>query len=68
MSESQFVNLMLANQRFRLPNARAMQLDLGKGSSLQKQHNWAMTAPALFAQTVRAFIEGTALPNVLSPL
>jgi pimeloyl-ACP methyl ester carboxylesterase len=102
MTESQFVNLMLANQRFRLPaglekvtvptlviagkkeyaamkdsarrlaallpNGSALELDLGTGSTAQRQHNWAMTAPDLFAQTVRAFIEGTALPDVLSPL
>jgi pimeloyl-ACP methyl ester carboxylesterase len=102
MTESQFVNLMVANQRFRMPSgleratiptlviagrreysvvktsaqklaaslpaAQAMILDLGKGSSKAKEHNWAMTAPDLFAQTVRAWISGERLPSVLSTL
>jgi pimeloyl-ACP methyl ester carboxylesterase len=102
MNESQFVHLMLANQRFHLPenldkaasptlviagkreytamkesarqlaaalpNAKAMLLDLGSGASMAKEHNWAMNAPGLFAQTVRNFIEGRALPEVLSPI
>ncbi len=102
MNESQFVNLILENQKFRLPagldkataptlvvagkreyevvresarrlvaalpNARAMALDLGQGSSMRKEHNWAMNAPDLFAQTVRNFIQGKALPGVLKTL
>ncbi len=99
MTESGFVNLMLANQRFRLPaglekaaaptliiagakeygamkqsardlaaalsNGKAVQLSLGAGSSMAKEHNWALTAPDLFAQTVRAWIEGSPLPEQL---
>jgi pimeloyl-ACP methyl ester carboxylesterase len=102
LNESQFVNLILANQHFRLPgnlgktmvptlviagkreyavmkesarqlaaalpNARAMILDLGKGASMAKEHNWAMTAPDLFAQTLRSFFEDHPLPAVLTPL
>ena len=79
MTESQFVNLMVANQTFRMPegienakvpalilcgsheykamkdSARTLasklsgsqvyQINLGKGSSLESEHNWAMTAP-----------------------
>jgi pimeloyl-ACP methyl ester carboxylesterase len=51
-----------------LTHARAMQLDLGKGSSMAKEHNWAMTASDLFAQTVRAWIENGELPGELEPL
>ena len=102
MTEGQFVNLMLANQHFRLPaalekataptlvivgqreypvmkesarllvkslpDARARIVDLGQGASMAKEHNWAMNAPDLFAQTVRNFIQGSALPEVLRPL
>lgn len=102
MTERGFVNLMLANQRFRLPqgleqaiaptlviagskeyavmkesarrlgaalpNANVMQINLGKNGSIAKEHNWAMTAPDLFAQTVRAWIEGTPLPEELAAL
>jgi pimeloyl-ACP methyl ester carboxylesterase len=96
LTESEFVNLLLANQRFRLPGglekaavptlvvagqkeygamkqsvrdlAAALPcawggfLNLGKGSSTTKEHNWALTAPDLFAQTVRAWMEETPLP------
>jgi pimeloyl-ACP methyl ester carboxylesterase len=99
MSESQFVNLMLANQHLRLPGnlaevnvptvviagkseyavmkesarrlaaalpkAEAKLLDLGKGASMAMEHNWAMNAPDLFAQTVRDFVENRELPAVL---
>ncbi len=102
MNEGQFVNLILENQKFRLPtglekvtvptlviagkreyavvresarqlaaalpDARAMLLDLGPGSSMRTVHNWAMNAPDLFAQTVRSFIQGTPLPAQLSNL
>ena len=100
MNESQFVNLLQANEQFRLPanldkvnvptlvisgkreygvmkesarmlaaalpDARAMLLDLGRGSSMRKEHNWAMNAPDLFAQTVRSFIQGGQLPVELT--
>ncbi len=102
MQESGFVNLILANQRFRLPaglekyngpalvvvgakeykvmkqsardlaaalpDARAVQIDLGKGSSTAAEHNWALSAPNSFARTVRAWMEGTALPPELLAL
>jgi pimeloyl-ACP methyl ester carboxylesterase len=96
MTESEFVNLMLANQDFRLPSgldkatastlvvagrkeyptmkqsvrdlvsalptARGGLINLGKKSSMAKEHNWALTAPELFAATVRAWIENKPLP------
>ncbi len=102
MSESGFTNLMVANQRFRmpeglekaaapsliivgskeyramkqsardlvavLPNAKAVQVNLGKGGSLASEHNWALSDPLLFAQTVRAWVEDSPLPEALSPL
>jgi pimeloyl-ACP methyl ester carboxylesterase len=102
MTESQFVNLVLANQEFRmpadlgqvtvptlavagvreyavmkesvrqlaaaLPNAQAKLVDLGAGSSMAKEHNWAMNAPDAFAQTLRAFILGGPYPAVVHDL
>ena len=102
MPESQFVNLMVANQTFRTPagienakvpalivcgsheykamkdSARALgaslsssqvyQIDLGQGSSLASEHNWAMTAPQAFADTVRNWLDGQPLPEVLTGL
>jgi len=96
MAEAEFVNLMLANQNFRLPSgldkavaptlvvagkkeypamkqsvrdlvaalpsARGGLINLGKKSSMAKEHNWAMTAPDIFAATVRAWIENKPLP------
>ncbi len=102
MTESQFVNLMVANQTFRMPegieNARVpalilcgsheykamkdsanklasllsgslvYQINLGQGSSLASEHNWAMTAPQAFADTIRNWLSGQPLPDVLSRL
>jgi len=102
MTESEFVNLMVANQRFRLPDglekvaaptlviagqkeyaamkqsvrdlvaalpcAKGGLLNLGKSSSMAKEHNWALTAPELFAQTVRAWIEENPLPQEIEDL
>jgi pimeloyl-ACP methyl ester carboxylesterase len=96
MTESEWVNLLEANQRFRLPAglekasaptlviagkneyaamkrsvrlltaalpyAKGGLINLGKKSSMTQEHNWALTAPWLFAQTVRAWIEGKPLP------
>jgi pimeloyl-ACP methyl ester carboxylesterase len=96
MTESEFVNLLVANQCYRLPAnlekastptlviagkkeypamklsvrdlvsalscARGGLLNLGKNSSMTKEHNWAMTVPELFAQTVKAWIEEKSLP------
>lgn len=102
MTEDEFVNLMLANQGFRLPaglekasapalvlagkheyltmqqsarelaaalpNATAGLINLGKDSSLAKEHNWALTVPQLFAATVRAWVKGHPLPDVIEKL
>jgi len=102
MNEDQFVDLLVENQKFRLPaglekvsvptlalagrheypvmresarllaqslpHAQARLIDLGPGSSMRTEHNWAMNAPDQFAAAVRAFINGTDLPAVLHPL
>ncbi len=102
MTEAEFVNLMAANQRFRLPpglelvltpalviagkkesgamkqsvrdlaailpGAKGVFLNLGKNSSAAKEHNWALTNPRLFAQTVRAWIDEKPLPAELESL
>jgi hypothetical protein len=44
-----------------LPNAKGGLINLGKGYSMAAEHNWALTAPELFAQTVRAWMEGKSL-------
>ncbi|MGB7539790.1 MAG: alpha/beta hydrolase [Anaerolineales bacterium] len=102
MTESEWVNLLAANQRFRLPaglekaaaptlviagrreyaamkqsvrdlasalpHARGGFINLGKNSSMAKDHSWALTAPGLFAQTVRAWIEEKPLPTEIESL
>jgi len=102
LSESAFVNIMLANQHFRLPagmqavstptlivvgrkefaamhrsahelaealpQSKALQLSLGRSATLAREHNWALTEPDLFAETVRAWIEGQPLPPELRDL
>jgi len=51
-----------------MPQAQGVMVALGKGSSLAKEHNWAITAPDLFNETVSAWIEGLPLPQELKPL
>ncbi len=98
-TESQFVNLMVANQTYRLPQGlekvnlpvlvtcgkheyKAMQqsarslaetlpraqmklIDLGETTSLAAEHNWALTAPQVFAESLVNWLEGRPLPGVL---
>jgi pimeloyl-ACP methyl ester carboxylesterase len=100
MSENQFINLMVANQTFRMPegieharvpslilcgsheykamkdsahalasklnDSQRYQINLGQGSSLASEHNWAMTAPQAFADAIRNWLTGQPLPKVLS--
>jgi pimeloyl-ACP methyl ester carboxylesterase len=102
LTEAEFVNLMAANQRFRLPigleratapvlvlagkkEHRAMKqsardllgslpraagglVSLGEKATAAQEHNWAMTAPELFAATVRAWIEERPLPAPIGSL
>ena len=91
MTQDAFVNLMHANQTFRLPpgveqfdkpvlivygrheykamresarllarnlaHSRLLALTLGENSSMAREHNWALTSPHLFANTLRNFID-----------
>ncbi len=50
-----------------LPQGRGAMLSLGPGSTLAKEHNWALTDPDLFAAAVRAWVEGRPLPPQLLP-
>lgn len=102
MPESHFVNLMVANQTFRMPEgienakvpalivcgsheykamkdsarmlasslegSQVYQVNLGHGSSLASEHNWAMTAPLAFADAIRSWLSGQPLPAVLTDL
>lgn len=101
MTEGQFVNLMVANQTFCMPegisktgvptlvccgkheykamkdsakqlahsldNCQVYQINLGEGSTLAGEHNWAMTAPQAFADAVRNWMENKSLPDELDP-
>ena len=51
-----------------LPQACGGLVSLGKGSALAKEHNWAMTAPALFNETLAAWLNEGRLPQGLLPL
>jgi pimeloyl-ACP methyl ester carboxylesterase len=91
MTKNQFVNLMVANQTFRLPQgvenytspvlivygkheykamresarllARNLQkkrlftVELHRNSTMAREHNWALTSPQLFANTLRNWME-----------
>jgi pimeloyl-ACP methyl ester carboxylesterase len=48
-----------------LPKAKGVLVDVGRRTA--ENHNWNLTAPELFTQTVRAFIEESALPGELKP-
>lgn len=50
-----------------LPQARGATVSFGRGSSLVKEHNWALTDPRLFAAAVRAWVRGEVLPPDLLP-
>jgi pimeloyl-ACP methyl ester carboxylesterase len=96
MTETEFVNLMIASQRFRLldslskataptlvvaghreyaamkqsvrdlvaalPRAKGGLVNLGRKTAAQ-EHSWALTAPRIFAATIRAWIEDKTLPE-----
>ena len=46
-----------------LPNARGVTVALGPRASLAQEHSWAMTAPDLFTETLKAWIEDRPLPE-----
>jgi pimeloyl-ACP methyl ester carboxylesterase len=100
MTESQFVNLIIANQAYRmpagleqvqvpalvvcgkheykcmqqsaqllastLPNNQQFTVDLGKGSTLAREHNWAMTAPEEFSVGVKNWLTEKEMPGVMT--
>jgi len=102
ITESGFTNVVVENQRFRLPSgleqvkaptlivvgkkeyaamlqsardlaaaipgAQAYEVLHARKMSLAEEHNWNMTAPELFTQTVRAWITHQPLPDALKPL
>ncbi len=45
-----------------LPQAQGRSVCFGEGSTLAKEHNWAMTDPAFFAAAVKAWVAGKELP------
>jgi hypothetical protein len=45
-----------------LPQAQVRRVCFGESSTLAKEHNWALTDPAFFANAVRAWVEGKGLP------
>ena len=102
LTESGFTNIMVENQRFRLPqglervkaptlilvgkneysvmhqsardlasaisSAQAYEVIHKRKMSLAEEHNWNLTAPELFTQTVRAWINDQPLPVELKML
>ena len=51
-----------------LSRAQGVMVNLGPKSSLANEHNWAMSAPERFNETLRAWIKGETLPGWLLPL
>jgi len=51
-----------------MPNASGAFVSLGRGSTLAKEHSWAMTEPEFFNATLKAWIENRPLPIDLLPL
>ena len=51
-----------------IPGARAYEVVHTHRMSLAQEHNWNLTAPDLFNQTVRAWITDQPLPSALRPL
>lgn len=102
LTESGFTNVMVENQRFRLPqglerlnvptlivvgkheyaamrqsacdlanavpSAQAFEVAHTRKMSLAEEHNWNLSAPELFTQTVHAWITDKPLPSALQPI
>ena len=51
-----------------IPGAQARLVHHTRKLSMAEEHNWSMTAPELFNQTVRAWIEDQPLPVELQEL
>jgi pimeloyl-ACP methyl ester carboxylesterase len=102
LTEAGFTNLLVENQRFRLPaglqrvtaptliavgrreyramrdsardlaaaipGSRAVEVVHDRPLSVASEHNWNLTTPHLFTQTVRAWMTDAPLPAALQPL
>jgi pimeloyl-ACP methyl ester carboxylesterase len=51
-----------------IPHAQGYAVDLGKRATLAEEHNWALSAPEIFTDMVRAWLEHSPLPPALVPL
>lgn len=51
-----------------IPNGRTALIDLGAGSNLTREHNWALTAPQQFAAVVEAWVNQEPLPDVIKTI
>jgi len=51
-----------------IPGALALEVVHTRKLSLAQEHNWNMTEPELFNQTIRGFVEGRPLPKELVPI
>jgi pimeloyl-ACP methyl ester carboxylesterase len=51
-----------------IPGASACEVVHARKLSLAQEHNWNMTEPELFNETIRDFIEGRPLPKALVPI
>ncbi|MDD5368331.1 MAG: alpha/beta fold hydrolase, partial [Anaerolineaceae bacterium] len=51
-----------------LPNVQAVLIGNHTDWSVAQEHNWPLNDPALFAAMVRAWVTGTALPDILQPM
>jgi pimeloyl-ACP methyl ester carboxylesterase len=51
-----------------IPNSRGYEIVHPRGLSRVAQHNWNMTEPEFFNQTIRAWLEDCSLPDKLKPI
>lgn len=70
VGEKEYPQMRLSAQELvkALPNATGRMHALGPLSKLAQEHNWALTAPEQFAETVSTWLEGRSLPGFLVEL
>lgn len=70
VGEKEYRQMRLSAQELvkAMPNAVGRKHSLGALSQLAQEHNWALTAPEKFAETVSAWLERRNLPVFLSEL
>ncbi len=66
--EYKIMQLSIRDVAAAIPHAQARLVHHARRMFLSEEHNWNMTAPELFTSTIRAWIEGLALPEELRPL